>query len=249
MDNITMLKQGAKDGLPIFLGYVAVSFTFGIAALKVLEPFQAVLMSASNYTSAGQFAALGLIAASAGFGEMAAAQMVVNLRYSLMSCCISQKLDSDSPVYHRFFIAMGITDEVFGVTTAVQGSLSPAYAYGVMSVALPGWIFGTFLGVMSTGFMPPNVMSALGIAIYGMFIAIIFPPIRDDHRLALIVTASMACSVCFDNVALLAQITPAMKLIALTLIIAGAAAVLFPLEKREAKPAVGYAAECKEGAR
>ena len=242
-------NRGAKDGLPIFLGYVAVSFTFGVAAQKVLLPFQAVLMSATNFTSAGQFAALGLITASATFWEMAAAQLVVNLRYSLMSCCISQKLESNASAYHRFFIAMGVTDEIFGVSASVKGRLSPVYVYGVMSTALPGWILGTFLGVMSSEFMPPRIMSALGIAIYGMFIAIIFPPVREDCRLVFIIAVSMACSVFCDNIALPQQITPGIKLVVLTLAIAGVAAAMFPLEKRQKMPASGCAAECKGSAR
>ena len=235
-------KQGARDGLPVFLGYLAVSFTFGIAARNVLLPVQAVLMSATNYTSAGQFAALGLIAASATFWEMAAAQLVINLRYSLMSCCLSQKLESNTPAYHRFFMAVGITDEVFGLSASVNGRLSPAYTYGIMSAALPGWVLGTFLGVMSSGLMPPVIMSAMGIAIYGMFIAIIFPPVRNDHRLAAVIAASMAFSVLCDSIALPEQITPGLKLIVLTLAIAGAAALLFPLEKKDEQPAHGHAA-------
>ena len=246
MDKLDIWKQGAKDGLPIFLGYVAVSFTFGIAARNILHPFEAVLMSAANYTSAGQFASLGLIAAAAGFGEMAAAQLVVNLRYSLMSCCISQKLEYNTPIYHRFFIAIGLTDEVFGLSASIKGRLNPVYAYGIMSTALPGWVLGTFLGVMSSGFLPPRVMSAMGIAIYGMFIAIIFPPVRENHRLAIIITASMACSVLCDTLTL--TVTPGVKLIALTLAVAGAAAVLFPLEKKETRPAPCRAAECEGSA-
>lgn len=230
MNKFSVWKQGVKDGLPIFLGYIAVSFTFGIAAQNILRPLQAVFMSASNYTSAGQFAALGLITASVTFWEMAAAQMVINLRYSLMSCFISQKLESNTPGYHRFFIAFGLTDEVFGVSAAVKGRLNPVYTYGVMSAALPGWVLGTLLGVISSGLMPPRVMSALGIAIYGMFIAIIFPPVRKDHKLGLVIAVSMACSVMFDKIAFLAQVSPGIKLIGLTLAIAGAAAVLFPLE-------------------
>ena len=248
MAGFDVWKQGAKDGFPVFLGYVAVSFTFGIAARNVLHPFETVLMSAANYTSAGQFAALGLIAASATFWEMAAAQLVVNLRYSLMACCLSQKLESSAPAYHRFFMAAGLTDEVFGLSASVKGRLSPIYTYGVMSTALPGWVLGTLLGVMSSGLMPPRVMSALGIAIYGMFIAIIFPPVRDDRKLAVIIALSMACSMFCDKIALLARVTPGMKLIGLTLAIAGASALLFPLEQGKKAPANDCPAECEGSA-
>lgn len=248
MDNFSLWKKGAKNGLPIFLGYVAVTFAFGIAARDVLGPFQAVLMSATNITSAGQFAALGLIAASVSYGEMALAQLVLNLRYSLMSCCISQKLESAASGYHRFFIAMGLTDEVFGLTASVKGRLRPAYAYGVMSTALPGWVVGTFFGVMATGYLPPRIMSALGIALYGMFIAIISPPLRHDHKLAIIVGASIVCSHIYNNIPLLSQVTPGIKLVALTLLIAGAAALIFPLNKGESASEPSCLAECGKAA-
>ncbi|MDL2207556.1 AzlC family ABC transporter permease [Desulfovibrio sp. OttesenSCG-928-M16] len=248
MDNFSLWKEGAKNGLPIFLGYVAVTFAFGVAARDVLTPYQAVLMSATNITSAGQFAALGLIAASVSYGEMALAQLVLNLRYSLMSCCISQKLESTASRYHRFFIAMGLTDEVFGLTASVKGRLQPAYAYGVMSTALPGWVIGTFLGIISTGFLPPRIMSALGIAIYGMFIAIIFPPVRHDHKLLIIVAVSIISSHIADNISLLSQVTPGIKLVGLTLVIASAAALLFPLEKRATVSEVHCLTECEKGA-
>ena len=243
MSGFDVWKQGAKDGLPVFLGYLAVSFTFGIAARNVLHPFETVLMSAANYTSAGQFAALGLIAASAGFWEVAASQLVINLRYSLMACCISQKLERGAPLFHRFFMAAGLTDEVFGLSASVQGRLNPVYTYGVMSTALPGWVLGTLLGVVSSGLMPPRVMSALGIAIYGMFIAIIFPPVKNDHKLAVIIALSMACSI-FCDWAAPPGLTPGMKLIVLTLAIAGAAAVLFPLEQRKKTPEAEGAPDC-----
>lgn len=248
MAGFDLWKQGAKDGLPVFLGYLAVSFTFGIAARDVPRPFETVLMSAANYTSAGQFAALGLIAASASLWEVAASQLVINLRYSLMACCLSQKLERDVPAYQRFFMATGLTDEVFGLSASIKGRLNPIYTYGVMSTALPGWVLGTLLGVMSSGLMPPRVMSALGIAIYGMFIAIIFPPARNDHKLAIIIALSMACSM-FCDWAALPALTPGMKRIVLSLAIAGAAAVLFPLEQRKKTPVADSAAECEESAR
>lgn len=228
-NTFALWKRGVRDGIPIFLGYVAVSFTFGMAARKVLHPFHAVLMSAVNYTSAGQFAAIGLIAASASLWEVAAAQLVINLRYSLMSCCISQKLESAASLRHRFLIAAGLTDEVFGLSASLRGALSPWYVYGVMSAALPGWVLGTFLGVWSSDFLPPRVMSAMGIAIYGMFIAIVFPPVGENRRLGLVVAASVLCGVLCDVVTLPAWLTPGMRLIALTLLLAGAAAALFPL--------------------
>ena len=141
---------GFKDGIPICLGYIAVSFTFGIMAKKVgISIFDAVLISLTNVTSAGQFAGLSLIASTASYIEMAITQLIINLRYCLMSCALSQKIDPEAPLIHRFFIAYGVTDEIFGVTVCKGGKLSPFYSYGVIFISVFGWVFGTFLGILS----------------------------------------------------------------------------------------------------
>ena len=140
---------GFKDGIPICLGYIAVSFTFGIMAKKVgISIFDAVLISLTNVTSAGQFAGLSLIASTASYIEMAITQLIINLRYCLMSCALSQKIDPEAPLIHRFFIAYGVTDEIFGVTVCKGGKLSPFYSYGVIFISVFGWVFGTFLGIL-----------------------------------------------------------------------------------------------------
>ncbi|BBB90197.1 MAG TPA: AzlC family ABC transporter permease [Methylomusa anaerophila] len=137
-----------RDGIPICLGYFAVSFTFGILAKKAgLTPLQAVVISLTNVTSAGQFAALGLIGASATYLEMASTQLILNLRYCLMSCVLSQKLDSKAHFIHRFLLAHGITDEIFGAAVCKNGKLNPFYNYGLMSSVIPGWTLGTFFEV------------------------------------------------------------------------------------------------------
>ncbi|OYP06559.1 branched-chain amino acid ABC transporter permease, partial [Lachnotalea glycerini] len=176
MNQIEQWKSGFKDGIPICLGYFAVSFTFGIkAGIVGLTVFQTVLISVTNVTSAGQFAGIDMIAYGASYMEMALAQLVLNIRYCLMSCSLSQKLESNLFPVHRFFIAYGVTDEIFGVTICHDGKLNPYYSYGVMSSAVPGWIFGTFFGIVFGNIMPVSVLNALGIAIYAMFIAIIIP--------------------------------------------------------------------------
>ena len=140
---------GVQDGIPICLGYIAVSFTFGIMAKNAgLSTWEAVLLSLTNLTSAGQFAGLSLITASASYFEMAFTQLIINLRYSLMSCALSQKIDNHYPSFHRFLIAYGVTDEVFGVSVSRPGRITPWYSYGVMALAAPGWTLGTFLGVV-----------------------------------------------------------------------------------------------------
>ena len=171
---------GIQDGIPICLGYIAVSFTFGIMAKNAgLSTWEAVLISLTNLTSAGQFAGLSLITASASYFEMAFTQLIINLRYSLMSCALSQKIDNHYPFFHRFLIAYGVTDEVFGVSVSRPGRITPWYSYGVMALAAPGWTLGTFLGVVSGNILPDRIVSALSVALYGMFISINIPPARD----------------------------------------------------------------------
>lgn len=228
----SFLKRGFRDGIPIALGYIAVSFTFGIAAKNAgLTVFQAVIMSITNVTSAGQFASLGLIGVSAGYLEMAVTQLIINLRYCLMSCSLSQKLSKDTSLIHRFLIATGITDEIFGVSVCTEGKLNPFYTYGVISVAIPGWVIGTFLGIVSGNILPPRVLSALSIAVYGMFIAIIIPPAKEKKIISIVIFISMLFSLIFTKIPLFSQISPGFRIIILTVIIAGVAAVLFPIKE------------------
>ena len=235
MNHRTAFKQGMTDGIPIALGYMAVSFTFGIMAKDAgLTAFQAVLLSLTNLTSAGQFAGLGIIVASSSYLEMAFTQLVINLRYCLMSCALSQKLDLKAPFFHRFFIAYGNTDEIFGICSCREGKLDPFYCYGAISVASPGWAFGTFLGVLSGSILPARILSALGVALYGMFIAVIIPPAKTDKIIRGIVLASMAVSLVFTIIPVLNQISSGFRIILLTLLIAGTAALLFPIKSEEA---------------
>ena len=234
MNHRTAFKQGMTDGIPIALGYMAVSFTFGIMAKDAgLTAFQAVLLSLTNLTSAGQFAGLGIIVASSSYLEMAFTQLVINLRYCLMSCALSQKLDLKAPFFHRFFIAYGNTDEIFGICSCREGKLDPFYCYGAISVASPGWAFGTFLGVLSGSILPARILSALGVALNGMFIAVIIPPAKTDKIIRGIVLASMAVSFVFTIIPVLNQISSGFRIILLTLLIAGTAAFLFPIKSEE----------------
>ena len=230
MNHKLAFKQGLIDGIPIALGYIAVSFTFGILAKDAgLTNFQSVLLSLLNLTSAGQFAGLGIITASASYLEMAFTQLVINLRYCLMSCAFSQKLDQHSPFFHRFFMAYGITDEIFGICSTKEGKFDPFYSYGAICVASPGWAFGTFLGVLSGSILPARVLSALGLALYGMFIAIIIPAAKTNKVIAGIILVSMVISFVFTLIPVLSLISSGFRIIILTLLIAGAAALLFPI--------------------
>lgn len=235
-------KNGFRDGIPIGLGYFAVSFTFGILAKKAgLTVFQAVVISLTNLTSAGQFAGLGLIGASATYLEMASTQLILNLRYCLMSCALSQKLNPEAPFWHRFFLAHGITDEIFGVAVCKNGKLNPFYHYGLMCSAIPGWTLGTYLGIVSGEFLPARVISALSIALYGMFIAVIIPPAKGNKVLSGIILLSMFMSLFFAKAAVFQTISPGFKIIILTVLIAGMAAFLFPLREED----TDYSAERK----
>lgn len=203
---------GLKDGIPIGLGYLAVSFTFGIMARGAgLTTLQSVVMSFTNLTSAGQFAALGIIQAGAPFMEMAIAQLIINLRYCLMSCSLSQKLGADMPFFHRFFMSYGVTDEIFGVSVCRPGFLSPFYSYGLICVAVPGWTLGTLLGAVSGELLPARLLSALNVALYGMFLAVVIPPAKTSRILTGVILASMALSLVFAHVPLLAGLSSGFK--------------------------------------
>ena len=233
--NLQEWQRGVKDAIPIALGYMAVSFTFGIIAKQSgFNPFEAVFMSITNFTSAGQFAGLTLIAASAAFLEIALTQLIINSRYFLMSAALSQKIDPNTSLFHRMLMAAGISDEVFGLSMAVKGKLNPFYTYGIMSMAVPGWALGTLLGIVSGNILPDRLISALSIALYGMLLAVIIPPAKGNKILTGLIFISMIASLLFAKLPYLNMISSGVKIILLTIVIAGIAAVLFPVkEERE----------------
>ena len=225
-------KKGLKDGLPIGLGYLAVSFSFGIQALKAnLTWPQAVMMSALNLTSAGQFAALDTISAMGTYVEMALSQLIINLRYCLMSSSLSQKMGENTPFFHRFFIAFGNTDEVFALSVAQDKPLSPYYSYGLMSMAIPGWTLGTLLGGIAGNILPDRALSALGVALYAMFCAIIIPPAKKSKILTTVIIIAMIASAIFTFIPLLRDVPSGIRVIILTVGIAGIAAWLAPVKE------------------
>lgn len=226
--------NGMKNGLPVAFGYFAVSFTFGILAKQAgLNPFEALFMSITNVTSAGQFAGLTMIATAATIIEIIFAQIIINSRYFIMSFALTQKIDPDTPLFHRMLMAYGITDEIFGIIMASPGKLSPYYAYGVMSVAIPGWALGTLFGVISGNVLPERLISALSIALYGMLLAVIIPPAKDNKIIGWLIIISMGVSTLFAVMPGLSSISSGVKIIVLTILIAGIAAVLFPVKEEE----------------
>ncbi len=221
--------RGLKDAIPICLGYLAVSFAFGIQASEAgLSVFQATIMSLTNVTSAGQFSSLDLIYSNAAYAEMALLQFVVNIRYMLMSTALSQKLSSKESTLARCLVAYGVTDEIFGLSVTRKGTLKPEYSYGLIICSVFGWVLGTFLGAFAGQIMPQRLISALGLAIYGMFLAIIIPDARSSKAVMAVVISAMAMSTLFTYAPVLSGISSGFRIIIVTVIVSAAAAVLSP---------------------
>ena len=230
-ENKICFRHGMRDGSPIALGYFAVAFTLGIAARNAgLSAIQALIASALNNASAGEYAGFALIAAGSSYLEMAVMTLVVNARYLLMSCALSQKLKTATPLRHRMLIAYDVTDEIFGICVAQPGYLNPWYAYGAIAVAIPGWALGTFFGVIMGNVLPTRVVSALSVGLYGMLLAIIIPPARKTRVIAGVVAVGFAASYLVNRLPLFNGLSTGIKTIALTASLALLAAVLFPAD-------------------
>lgn len=237
-ENRQAFKKGVRNGIPIALGYFAVAFTLGIAAANAgLNAFQATLASLTNNASAGEFAGFMVIATGAGYLEMAVMQVVANARYLLMSFAMSQKIPQDMKLHHRLLVAFDLTDEIFGISIAEPGKLNPYFSYGAFSVAIPGWSLGTCLGVIMGNVLPPNVVSALSVGLFGMFVAIIVPAAKKNKILLGVVLVSMLASFAFYKIPVFDAISSGTKTIILTVVIALAAAIVFPVkeEKQDAE--------------
>ena len=231
-NNLQNFREGLRDGIPIALGYLAVSFTLGIAARNFgIHAVPATIMSLTNFTSAGEFAALGIISMGAPYLELVLSQVIINLRYLLMSCALSQKFSSDTSLFHRFWTGFFITDEIFGISSSRPGRLNSFYTYGAASIAIPGWALGTCLGVILGTALPARITRALSVALYGMFLAIIIPPARKNKVIAGLVIIAMLCNSLFSYLPFLTGISSGMKVIILTVLLSGAAAVLFPVKE------------------
>ncbi|MBE6727737.1 MAG: AzlC family ABC transporter permease [Ruminococcaceae bacterium] len=233
MQNKIWYRQGLRDGIPIALGYFAVAFALGIAAKSTakLNVIQATLASFLLNASAGEHAGFTQIGEDAPYFIAALFVLVANARYLLMSCALSQKLAPETPLIHRMLVAFDVTDEIFAISVAVKGKLNPFYNYGAMTVAIPGWAGGTALGVLMGDILPDNVVSALGVGLYGMFIAIIIPPARKNRIIAGLVIISMAASFIFTKLEIFSGIDSGIKIIILTVVISLVAAILFPVKE------------------
>ena len=198
MTKKVLFVNGMKDGIPIALGYFSVSFGFGISAVGLgISVFHCVMISLTNLTSAGQFEGIHIIAVSGTLVEMALVQLVINIRYSLMSLTLSQKLDDSFTFPHRLIASFGVTDEIFALCSTKKGKLSPYYMYGIILTATFGWTSGTFLGAVFGAILPPLLTSSMGILLYGMFIAIVVPQAKKNGKIFFVVGISaLLSSVC-----------------------------------------------------
>ncbi len=224
--------EGIRDGLPIGMGYFAVAFSLGIIARNAgLEPIQGFIASLLNHASAGEYALYTSIQSLAAYTEIAIITLIVNARYLLMSCSLSQRFDPNSPFLHRLLIGFGITDELFGINIARPGYVSPTYAYAAMLVSLIPWSMGTALGIWAGNMFPTRVVSALSVALYGMFIAIIIPPAKQNRVIAIAVIISFLTSYASTLIPYIKDLSNGTRTILLTVLISSLIAILKPIKE------------------
>ena len=222
-------KKGIRHGIPIALGYLSVSFAFGMKAVgDGLTWLQAVLISATNLTSAGQIAGLPLMTGGAGLAEMALTQLTINLRYGLMGLSLGRKLDGSMGTLQRLIFSFADTDEIFAVASAQPGLVGKHYLYGLMLTPFLGWTLGTLLGGVAGTLLPAFLRSALGIAIYGMFLAIILPPAREKQPVRFVVLLAVGMSLCFRYIPGLNRVSSGFVIIICAVAAAAAGALRYP---------------------
>lgn len=228
-----VFREGMRDGIPIGLGYLAVSFSLGIAArMAGLSPLQGFLASLFNNASAGEYAAFSLIAVNATYLEVAIVTLIANARYLLMSAALSQRMPA-KPFIHRFILGFDVTDELFGITIAREGIINPFYTYGAILIAAPCWASGTALGIIAGNLLPARIVSALSVALYGMFLAVIIPPARKNRIIAVLVAICFGLSYAASVLPGISSLSGGTRTIILTLVLASAAAILFPVNTEE----------------
>lgn len=224
--------RGMKDGIPIGLGYLSVSFGFGITAVRAgLTALAASIISLTNLTSAGQAAGVDIIKAGGTLLEMVLVQLTINVRYSLMALSLSQKLDKSFTAKHRFLASYGITDEIFALCSAQKKPLTPAYMYGMIAIATLGWVGGTAMGAVAGEILPESLSAAMGIMLYGMFIAIVVPPTKRQKNVLCVVGIAIALSLIFRYV--LTMVSGGFAMIICAIAASAIGAALFPVKDEE----------------
>ena len=232
-------KRGLIHGLPIALGYLAVSISFGISCVNMgLSVLEALFISMANLTSAGQLAGAPIIASGGNLFALGFGQLFINLRYSLMSVSLSQKLDDKITLIDRFLISFGNTDEIFAVSVSQKESVSKEYMYGLIALPFVGWSLGTLLGallgVLISAYLPPFVLAALGIAIYGMFVAIVVPVMKKERPIVFCVLLAIALSLICYYVPFVSKIIPSELHIVVCAVIASAVlAIAAPIKSTD----------------
>ncbi len=224
-----VFREGFRDGVPIGLGYFAVAFSLGILARNAhFTPVQGFINSFLNHASAGEYAVYTVAAAASGFIEMAIMTLVVNARYLLMSTALSQKFDENTSILHRILVGFTVTDELFAITIKRPGYIQPLYNYGAFLIAAICWSLGTSCGIVAGELMPVRVVSALSVALYGMFLACIMPEARKHRIVAVLIAISFGLSYLASRISLFKNISGGTKTIILTVLIASVAAIVFP---------------------
>ena len=233
--NWNEFTTGVRRGMPVGMGYLSVSFGFGtLAASQGIKVLDAVLISATNVTSAGQFAGLTLILAAAGLWEVILTQIIINSRYALMGLALSQRMGERIGFLPRLLIAFMNTDEIFALAMSRKEPLTVPFLIGLGVLPFIGWTGGTLLGALAGSVLPQNIRTALGVMLYGMFVAIVIPPAKKERQVALCVAIALVCSCLLAWVPALKNITAGVAIVIATVIAAGAAAVLFPIKEEEA---------------
>lgn len=228
--------KGMRAGIPIALGYFAVSVALGIAATKAgISSFQAALTSLLINASAGEYAGFSLIAAGASYVEVTIMEAIANARYLLMSASLSQKLKPGTGTLQRLLLGFTVTDEIFGVSIALPVPLDPCFTYGAFCVATMGWTSGTFLGAMLGDILPWRLLSALSVGLYGMFISVFIPEAKKNRVVAALVAISFLLSFACGYLPFLRNLSEGIRVILLTVVISLAAAILFPIKEASKK--------------
>ena len=233
--NWNAYRTGVRRGLPVGMGYFSVSFGFGaMAAANGIGALDATLISASNLTSAGQFAGLTLILAASGLWELILTQLVINSRYALMSLALGQKMGGHIGIRSRLLIAFFNTDEIFALAMAEKGALSTAFMLGLGTLPFIGWTCGTLFGALAGSVLPLMVRTALGIMLYGMFIAIVVPPAKEEKAVLAVCMIALILSCLFQWVPGLNTVSAGIAIVLCTVTAAAICAWLFPIPDEEA---------------
>lgn len=226
--------KGCQKGIPIALGYFPVAFSFGVLVVSSGLPLGlATLISLTNLTSSGQFAGVSLMLAKASYMEVALTLLLINARYFLMSLSLSQKIDQKMNTLQRMIVSFGITDETFSVASLIQNTLTFRFLLGFILVPILGWSLGTLCGEMFMNFLPASLQSAMGIALYGMFLAIIVPASAHSKKIFEVVLISAIASMMFYYLPCFDILSSGFRLILATFIGAIYGAIRYPIEKEE----------------